>query len=506
MLWTIDKVVRTAARKHGGREALVAGAQRLTYAELDRAVSRAAHHLHGLGLGPGDRVALKGRNSLPWVVGALGALRLGAVLVPMNHKLAPPESDYVVEHSGASLLLVDAELAETVAPETRRMARVVVLSEGHLDAVPLFEGPVPEDVSPAFDDADALAELLYTSGTTGKPKGCMHSHANVLLAGMASSLTYNLDQTHRVLIAMPIWHSFPLNNLLFGSFFVGATVVLLPEYHPRGFLEAIQQERCTLFFGAPIAYTMPLDVLSDFDSFDLSSMRVWIYGGGPIDAHTARRLSDRYRSEAFFQVFGMTEAGPAGTALRPEEQLTKAGSIGQFATAGCDLKVMENPELEVGPGGTGEIWMRCQSMMLGYWRDPAATDAAFHDGWYRTGDVAHVDADGYLFIVDRLRDMIVTGGENVYSKEVEDVLATHPDIAEVAVIGVPHETWGETVTAVVVLRKGSTFEPKIIRAWATKRLARFKVPRVFHVAQELPRTPSGKVTKGPLRDRYVTDR
>ncbi len=258
--------------------------------------------------------------------------------------------------------------------------------------------------------------------------------------------------------------------------------------------------RCTLFFGAPIAFTMPLQAVPNFDEFDLSSVRVWLYGGGPIDADTVRRLIGRYGTDQFFQVFGMTETGPTGLALYPDEQEAKAGSIGRQAVSGCVFKVMKNPDEAAGPGEVGEIWMRCQSMMQGYYRDPEATRAAFHEDWYLTGDLARIDADGYLYIVDRVRDMIITGGENVYSKEVEDVLMTFPGVTEVAVVGKPHPEWGETVVAVIVMAgNAAALDRTATHEFCASRMARYKVPREFQLVDALPRTPTGKVMKSRLR-------
>lgn len=314
-------------------------------------------------------------------------------------------------------------------------------------------------------------------------------------------MVFGLGQDDRVLIAMPIWHSFPLNNLLVSSLYFGACVVFMPEYHPRTFLQTIQAERCTLFFGAPIAYLMPLEKIPDFDEFDLSSVRAWLYGAGPIDAVSARVLMERYKSDRFYQLFGMTETGPTGTALLPDEQLAKAGSIGRCAVSGCDLKVMlDGGKIEAAPGENGEIWMRCQSMMKGYYRNPEATASAFRDGWYCTGDVAHIDEEGYLFIVDRLKDMVIIGGENVYSKEVEDVLAQHPAISEVAVIGMPDIAWGESLTAVIVPRAGETVDIDDVKTYCARYLARYKIPRLIRIIETMPRTPTGKVKKYMLRD------
>lgn len=500
-MWTINEVLTSGARKYADRVAVVDGGRQTSFAELEAAVLQTAGWLQAQGVGKGDKVAIQGRNSLAWVVAFYATLRAGAVAVPLNHKLAAAETAYILEHSESRLWLVDGDLYQPEAFGSGELRAFALNGEGGSAGLPPF-APTSEShpFTPVDVAADDLAELLYTSGTTGRPKGCMHSHANVLLAGLGSSTVYGLGPSDRVLIAMPVWHSFPLNNLLVGSHYLGATTVLLPEYHPLHFLEAVQAERCTLFFGAPIAYLMPLKMIPNFDEFDLSSVRAWLYGGGPIDAATARMLMERYKTDRFYQVFGMTETGPTGTALLPDEQVAKAGSIGRYAVSGCDIKVMRDARTEAGPGEVGEIWMRCQSMMLGYYRNPDATAAAFHDGWYRTGDLARIDEDGYLFIVDRLKDLIITGGENVYSKEVEDVLATHPAIAEAAVIGIPHPEWGETVTAVIVPKDGAEVSADAIKAHCAQHLARYKVPRLVRIVDTLPRTPTGKVMKYVLRE------
>ncbi len=505
-MYTISDLIRNNARNLGRREALVAGARRLSFIEFDQQVSHAAAALQSLGVAKGDRVALMGRNTLSWVIAAMGALRAGAVLVPINHKLMAPEIQFIVEHCQARVLLFDAGLTSVVADTpTAALKLMMAAPADSSDAAanyPQLEALLAQQLPMqpvALRSAD-LAEILYTSGTTGKPKGCMHTHENILLCGIASNLIYQLGQADKTLIAMPVWHCFPLNNLLLGSFYVGATVVLMPEYHPLEFLKVIQAERCTLFFGAPIAFTMPLKMVPQFDQFDLSSVRIWLYGGGPIDAATVRLLMQRYRTDQFFQVFGMTETGPTGLALYPREQEAKAGSIGRQAASGCVFKVMKDLDQAAGPGEIGEIWMRCQSMMQGYYLDPEATRAAFHEGWYMTGDLARIDADGYLFIVDRAKDMIITGGENVYSKEVEDVLMAFPGVTEVAVIGRPHPEWGETVVAVIVPAGGAAaLDQQAMRDFCGARIAKYKIPREFEVAEALPRTPTGKVMKFKLR-------
>ncbi|HBO81296.1 MAG TPA: fatty-acid--CoA ligase, partial [Cupriavidus sp.] len=361
-----------------------------------------------------------------------------------------------------------------------------------LPAAATYDAPPP----PADD---AIAQILYTSGTTGRPKGCVLTHRAVCMAGMTAALALSMQRDERTLMAMPLWHSSPLNNWMLGTLYVGGTVILLREYHPLHFLQTAQDERATLYFGAPVSYLLPLQMKIDVTAFDLGSVRAWIYGGGPIGADTARQLAQLYRSDRFYQVFGMTETGPSGTVLYPEEQVAKAGSIGRVATPGLDMRVVRTDGADAGPGEIGEIWIKADSNMLGYLDNEAATREVMRDGWYRSGDLARLDADGFLFVVDRTKDMIITGGENVYSKEVEDVLGAHPDVQDVAVIGRPHDQWGETVVAVLVPRPGTQPDPEDIKAFAAERLARYKVPREFLIRDTLPRTPTGKLMKHVLR-------
>lgn len=494
-----------AARATPDKPFLIHDDTAITYAAARERSHRAAAVLSALGVAAGDRVAAMCVNTPAFVDLMFGAWRLGAAFVPVNHKLQAPEVDYVLEHSRSKVILFDAALAPVLSRVIHPAQRLV--TEGHADGVPDFDAMRTEmdgiaGIEPADND---VAQILYTSGTTGRPKGCVHSHRTVTFAAMAAALATGIGRNERTLMAMPLWHSSPLNNWFGGTLYAGGTVVLLREYHPLRFLQAIERERVTLYFGAPVSYTLPLDTIEHFATFDLSSVRAWLYGGGPIGATQAERLAHAYRSDAFFQVYGMTETGPAGTTLYPDEQIAKAGSIGRQGGPGVDLRVVSmngDGARDAQPGETGEIWLKADSMMLGYLADAAATRAAFApDGWYRTGDIARIDQDGYLFIVDRLKDMIVTGGENVYSKEVEDVLGAHPGIAEAAVVGVPHPDWGETVVAHVVLRAGTAPDADALRAFCGERLAAYKIPREFVFAETLPRTPTGKLQKFLLRVR-----
>lgn len=508
----------------------------LTYRQMQQRSRRAAEVLASLGVAPGERVAAMCLNTPAFFDLLLGAWRIGAVVVPVNHKLQAPEVDHILRHSASRAVLFDAALAPVLANVEHDALRLA--TEGEAAGAAPFDRLVADaaGIAPATPDDAALAEILYTSGTTGRPKGCMHSHRTVALAAATSALALSMTERERTLMAMPVWHASPLNNWFGGTLYVGGTVVLMREYQPLRFLQTVEAEQVTLYFGAPVSYTLPLDTIADFASFDLTSVRAWLYGGGPIGATLARRLMRAYRSEAFYQVYGMTETGPAGTVLHPFEQAMKPGSIGCQGTPGVDVRVVTAAGGLARPGEIGEIRLRADSMMLGYLDDPGATRAAFDDdGWYRSGDVARVDDDGYLFVVDRIKDMIVTGGENVYSKEVEDVLNAHPAVAEAAVVGRAHPEWGETVIAHVVLRvlrdaprrvqdsarirvrrapaahaDGQTAEVSAARARrrVTPRRRRIGLPRPPRAKRRMPhrRTAQRKAGKPGIRQRIAQPR
>jgi len=489
----------SAVRKHPEKTFIRFEGRSISYGEMKDRSQIAAGVLAANGVVAGDAVALMCLNTPAFVEALLGSWRLAAIVVPVNHKLQTPELEYILRHSGSKVLVFDASLASVVSAVDAPIKTLITggaASSGNFDElmheVAAAHGNAPDD--------DAFAEILYTSGTTGKPKGCLFTHQSVALAAITVALGLSISRDERTLIAMPIWHSSPLNNWFGATLYVGGTVVLLREYESRKLLETVQTEKVSLYFGAPVSYAAPL-LLGDFDLFDLSSVRAWVYGGGPISVDVARRLAERYRSSRFYQVYGMTETGPAGTALYPEEQVAHAGSIGRSAMPGVDLRVVREDGEDAVRGESGEIWMRADSMMSGYLNDETATKAAFAERrWYRTGDLARLDNDGYIFIVDRLKDMIITGGENVYSKEVEDALAQHPSIADVAVFAVPHESWGETVAAEIVTKPTETLTPEDVRRYLEGRLARYKIPRLIYFSKRLPHTPTGKVQKFVLRE------
>lgn len=499
---TLLHALHRAARATPHKTFLRYNEANITYASAWERSRRAAHVLQELGVKSGDRIAAMCLNTPAFIDMMMGAWQLGAVFVPINHKLKGPEVDFILAHSGCAAVLFDASLAPVLSRV--RHGAVRLSTNGEIDGALAFDpaGETADEIAIAMPSDDDVAQVLYTSGTTGNPKGCVLTHRAVTQAAIMAALSLSITHSERTLIAMPIWHASPLNNWFGATLYMSGTVVLLREYHPLHFLETIENERITLYFGAPVSYTLPLDTLDAFPSFDLSSVRAWIYGGGPIGAAQAERLARAYGGKGFYQVYGMTEAGPAGTVLYPEEQRGKPGSIGRHGTPGTDMRVVRADGGDAQPGDTGEIWLATRSRMSHYLNDPDATTAAFtDDGWFRTGDIARVDADGFLFIVDRCKDMIICGGENVYSKEVEDVLSAHPAVAEVAVIGVPHAEWGETVVAHVVTRQGASLDGESLSTFCRDQLAAYKIPRRYVFTDALPRTPTGKLQKFLLRQR-----
>ncbi|MFI8418938.1 class I adenylate-forming enzyme family protein [Streptomyces sp. NPDC085479] len=492
-----------AARAAGTKEAVVYGEQRWTYGEFATEARRAATVLHAAGVRPGDRLAVMTYNTPAFLLAAFGAWYAGATLVPVNHKLQTAEVARQLRHCGARLAVVDAEIGTRATAAGTDTTWLVSHPDATGDARPAdsFESLVaaaePWTGEPSGDEG--IAQILYTSGTSGTPKGCVHTHRGIALAATYTAATVPLHRDERFLICMPIWHASPLNNWTLGTLLLGGTVVLQREYEPRGMLEAVQRHRVTAVFGAPIALIAPTQVVPDFAAYDLSSVRAWIYGAGPLDADTARRLMKAYGSDAFHQVYGMSEMGPVGASLSPAEQVGKAGAIGRGGMPGVDLRVVRPDGADARAGEDGEIWLRADTRMVGYLDDEAATAEAFAGDWYRSGDLGRIDEDGFVTIVDRMKDVIITGGENVASQEVEGVLRGHPDVADVAVVGRPHPQWGETVVAVVVPRADARPDADALRTWLAPRLARYKIPRELVLRDSLPRTPSGKVTKHVLR-------
>ena len=497
---TIPGSLRYTARRVPGAPALVFGDRAYTYAELDTAVDRTANALAELGLRQGDRFALMAANSDRFVVTFYAALRLGAIVVPVNPASAPPEISYLLEDSDAAMFAFDpaSAAAVTTALEAGRPPMAVALgaAEGFADLTELAAAAPDREVTDTVTEADD-ALILYTSGTTGRPKGALFDHHRAMWAGFIFVAACGMRVGDRFLHVAPLYHAAELGIMLIPGTMIGARHVILPRFDPATVLDTLESERITMFFGVPTMYQFLLR-LPDLADRDLSCWRTGLFGAAPMPASAVEQLVTALPQVSFIQLCGQTKAGPGGVYCDVEQVKARPDASGRQALPFTEARVADPEGHDVGPGGVGELLLRGESVMKGYWNKAAKTAEALRDGWLHTGDLARVDADGYLTLVDRLKDVIITGGHNVYSVEVEGALAAHPDVADVAVIGRPHPDYGESIVAVITPRDGANITLNDVKAFLRDRLSRHKVPHDVIIGA-IPRNPSGKVLKHKLR-------
>jgi fatty-acyl-CoA synthase len=472
------------------RTALVHDGHATTYARLDERVRRLANVLAERGVNAGDRVAYLGPNHPAFIETFFATAALGAVFVPLNTRLAAPELAYMLDDSGASLLVFGPEHAG-VAEGLEVAQRIAVAGEyEHLLAAARAE---PRDVSVALDD---VCMIMYTSGTTGHPKGAMLTHGNLTWNCYNLLVDLDLAGDEVALVSAPLFHTAALNHTALPVFLKGGTSVLVGKFDPVQSFDLITEHGVTLIFGVPAMFQQ-IAISPRWADADLSSLRILHCGGAPVPTPLIRTYQQR--GLTFVQGFGMTEASPGVLLLRPDDSVRKAGSAGtpMFFT---DVRVVAADGTDAAVGEPGEVLVRGPNVMAGYWRRPDDTARTLDEGWLHSGDVATTDAEGYLTIVDRIKDMIISGGENIYPAEIESVLYEHPAVAECAVVGVPDERWGEVGRALVVLRDGATATPDELLAFLDGRLARYKIPRAVVLVDTLARNASGKLLRHKLRD------
>jgi fatty-acyl-CoA synthase len=485
------------ARMTPARAALVQAGRVTTYAELEDRSTRLARGLRERGVGRGDRVAFLGLNSVELVETMFAVAKLGAVFLPVNTRLAPPELRHVLADSGTRMLVWQAGFAAGVeSPEVEGLDldRVRIEDDAGSSLAALFgpDGP-PLDEPVALED---LFMIQYTSGTSGRPKGVMLSHANIVWNVVNLLVDVDLGSDEVALVTAPLFHTAALNQVLFPTILKGGTALVEARFDPERAIDLIEQEGVTLLFGVTTMY-LALARSPRFATADLSSLRSALSGGAPLPESLLRTWLDR--GLIITQGYGLTESSPGATMLRAADGVRKLGSAGT-ACFFSDVRVVTPTMDPVAVGEPGEVLVQGPNVTSGYWGDPVATRDAFVDGWLRTGDLAVVDDEGYLTIVDRLKDMFISGGENVYPAEVEQAIHTHPSIAECAVVGVPDERWGEVGRAVVTLREGAELTEAELVAHLEGRLARYKIPRSVVVVPELPHNASGKLVKSRVRE------
>jgi acyl-CoA synthetase (AMP-forming)/AMP-acid ligase II len=478
------------ARMSPDRVAVVHGDESLTYRRLHERATRVAHVLTSLGVSGGDRVAYLGQNEPAFLETLFGTGLLGGIFVPLNTRLAPPELAYILEDSGTSVLVhapTHAGHAESLRDKVPHVLDRETYERLLADA--------PADPTDEPVDQDDVAVIMYTSGTTGRPKGAALSHANIHWNTMNLLIDVDLAGDEVTLVNAPMFHVAALNQTVLPTLLKGGTVVL-DSFDPARTLSTIARHRVTYLFGVPAMFQAVAST-PQWPAADLSSVRTMICGGAPVPEKVITTYQER--GLVFLQGYGLTESSPSALFLRAAES-DRVGSAGTpcFFT---DVRVIDADGEDTRPGEPGEVILHGPNVMTGYWGKPDATAAVLSpDGWLRTGDVAVVDEDGFLYIRDRIKDVIISGGENVYPAEVEDVLHKHPKVADCAVIGMADEKWGEVGRAIVVARE--PVEPAELLAFLDGHIARYKIPKSVVFADALPRTASGKLLKSALRKDY----
>ncbi|MGP4078459.1 fatty acid--CoA ligase [Pseudalkalibacillus sp. R45] len=516
MYVTIGKLFDLTVQKFPNKEALVDAAtnQRWTYREWNENVNRLANAFIESGVRKGDRVSTFLFNTTELATVFFACAKIGAVLNPINFRLKAQEVAYIIDDAEPSVFLFEEMLEPHIAsiqeqiPETSFWC----ISKDCPPYAISYHDRVRE-ASTKEPDVDVrendLYAIMYTSGTTGRPKGVMHRHRDMVEQSLACAAVKKLTENDRGLVAAPMFHCAELHCCFLPRVHVGATNVIIHHFDPQQVLQVIDHEKISVFFGAPTMWNMMLQ--QDLSAYDISSLRLGLYGAAPMAPALVRACKEKLGVD-LIQAYGMTEMGPAITFLSEDEQLSKAGSAGR-ACLNHEVRVVRpnehgpsDPADILPPGEVGEIIVRGPSMMMGYFNREDATENAMYKGWYHSGDLGYMDEEGYLYVADRVDDMIITGGENVYPREIEDVLYEHEGVLDVAVLGTPDDKWGEIVTAIIVKKdEGLTEEDLDQFCKSSETLADFKRPRNYIFIGELPRNASGKIQKFLLRKQYKRD-
>lgn len=501
----IGQTLNINAKRLPDKAAVIYQDRSYTYDELNKIVNRLAHGLIARGINKGDKIALFMKNSDYFMIVFYAIMKVGAVAVPINFRLTVLETNYILQNSGAITVFLDEEyagLVQDAALNTLIRDQIVVGDNKLVGQQLLSEVMVDNEANPTVmvEEADDC-EILYTSGTTGRPKGALFDHHRIFHVGINLSAMMGIRSDDRFLHVAPLFHSAQLNLFMVLATFVGSTQVIHRDFHPLETLKTIDKYKITLFFGIPTMYNFLLQIPNNKD-YDTSSVTRCAYGAAPMSVSLIKKSMELFGHQQFYNLCGLTEGGPGGICLTPEKHLDKIGSSG-IAIPNTEARVVNDGGNDVKVGEVGEFIIRGETIMKEYYNNPDETAKAIRDGWLYTGDLATIDEDGFITLVDRSKDMIISGGENVYSTEVENVLSTHPKILEAAVIGIPDEVWGETVAAVIVPKEGEIIDRTELNEFCRKDLAGYKVPRIFFEVKQLPRNASGKILKYQLRNELV---
>ena len=507
---SIGDMLRRSAQRLGDKTALICGDTTWTYAGMNAICDRLGRGLGKFGVGKGDRVAVLSRNSHSFAALRFALARIGAVMVPINFMLNPDEIRFILSSSGATVLAVGPDFVEAAREAAAKDCAVksMVWLPGEDSATPpagmtTFDDLLDADAAPVttYVDNRDLAQIIYTSGTESLPKGAMLSHEAVMWQYVSCIIEGGMAEDDIVLHALPLYHCAQLDVFLGPSVYLGSTNIVIGKPMPDLILSLIARHGVTSFFAPPTVWIGMLRSPA-FDQTDLGSLKKGYYGASIMPVEVLLELQRRLPNVRFWNFYGQTEIAPLATVLKPEDQLRKAGSAGK-PVLNVETRVVNDAMQDVGVGEIGEIVHRSPHLLSGYYNNPEKTTEAFAGGWFHSGDLATVDADGYITVVDRMKDMIKTGGENVASREVEETIYQLPDVSEVAVIGLPDPRWIEAVTAIIVMKDGRTMTESAVIDHCARAMAHFKTPKRVIFVDSLPKNPSGKLLKRELRQRYL---
>lgn len=504
----ITESLRQNAKRFPDKMAITCDGRTYSYQELNEEVNRLANGLIETGLQKGDKVSVFMKNSDQYVLAFFAVLKAGGVVVPVNCLLSPDESGYIFSQSESKFIFCDTEFERVIAEavkQTDSLRQVIVHPASDNPAYLSWESMQSENaLEPSIEVLSTDdAEILYTSGTTGKPKGALFDHQR--LANVSTSFVFGVEigANDRLLHAVPLFHSAQLNLFLVTGIMLGTSNIILRDFHPEKAIQAINEFQATVFFGLPDMYSALLQV-PNAEEADLSSVAKCMYGSDPIDPDLVRKAMDFFGHQQFYNLCLLTEGGPGGVFLLPDQHEHKLGSGGKpmYFT---EVRVVNEEFLDVEPGTIGEFVIKGDLIMKEYYKKPEETEEAFKNGWLLTGDLATIDEDGFISLVDRKADRIISAGENIYSIEVERVINGHPQVAEAATVGLPEEEWGEIVGVIIVPKEGEVIDEEQLMDYFLEQLPGYKIPRKYLIAESLPRNSSGKIMKYQLRELHISE-
>jgi fatty-acyl-CoA synthase len=506
---TLGDILQRSRGRYPNKMALRFEDEVFTYEQFDTIVNQAAHTILSKGLQKGERAAVLSRNSMDFAILTFAFAKTGVIMVPINYMLNADDVAYILGHAEVSACFVSPEFLPTAVQAIQKsgstprllsiISRPAIQDGDWLPFREMIQDANTEEPDTHLDDDD-IAQILYTSGTESKPKGVMLTHKNIISEYVSTIIDGGMSEDDVAVHALPLFHCAQLHCFLGPYIYLGGSGIILEQAAPGLIMETVEKFQATQLFCPPTVWIALLRS-PEFASRDLSSLKKCYYGAAIMPVEILKELNQRLPQAQFYNFYGQTEVAPLATVLKPNDQLRKAGSAGK-PSLNVETKIVDDDGNEVPRGTIGEIVHRTSHAMLGYFRDEEKTQAAFRGGWFHSGDLGVMDEEGYVTIVDRKKDMIKSGGENVASREVEEMIYQHPKVSEVAVIGVPHPYWIEAVTAVVVPKAGEHVTEEEIMSFCKERLASFKAPKFVVITDTLPRNPSGKILKRELRIRY----